>query len=134
MSQENVEVVRRAMDGWNRGDIDAWMESAHPDVEWFSAVARRVEGAQTAWRGREEIRRFWDEWHSLWDLSIEISDFRDLGDTVVALGAMQIRGKGSGVDLAQSVGYVVEFDGDLIRKMSAYLDPSEALEAVGLSE
>ena len=134
MSEENVEVVRRAVDGWNRADIDAWMESAHPDVEWSSAVARRVEGAQTVWRGREEIRRFWDEWHSLWDLSIEISDFRDLGDTVVALGGMQIRGKGSGVDLAQAVGYVVEFDGGLIRKMSAYMDPSEALQAAGLRE
>ena len=134
MSQANVEAARRAVDGWNRGDIDAWLESAHPDVEWSSAVARRVEGAQTVWRGREEIRRFWDEWHSLWDLSIEISDFRDLGDIVVALGGMQITGKGSGVDLAQPVGYVVEFDGDLIRKMSAYMDPSEALEAVGLRE
>ena len=134
MSQENVEVVRRALDGWNRGEIDAWMESAHPDVEWSSAIARRVEGAQTVWRGREEVRRFWDEWHSLWDMSIEISDFRDLGDTVVALGGMQITGKGSGVDLAQPVGYVVEFEGDLIRKMSAYMDPSEALEAVGLRE
>ena len=134
MSQENVEVARRALDGWNRGDIDAWMESAHADVEWSSAVARQVEGAQTVWRGREEIRRFWDEWHSLWDLFIEISDLRDLGDTVVALGRMQITGKGSGVDLAQPVGYVIEFDGDLIRKMSAYMDPSEALAAVGLSE
>jgi ketosteroid isomerase-like protein len=54
MSQKNVEVVRRAVDGWNRGDIDAWMESAHPDVEWSSAVARQVEGAQTVWRaGRD---------------------------------------------------------------------------------
>ena len=134
MSQENVEAVRRAVDGWNRSDIDAWMESAHPDVEWSSGVARLVEGTQTVWRGRDEVRRFWDEWHSLWDLSIAITDFRDLGDTVVALGGMQIRGKASGVDLAQSVAYVVEFEGSLIRRMTAYMDPSEALEAVGLSE
>jgi len=132
MSQENIKAVRRSIDGWNRGDIDAWTESAHPDVEWSSAVARHVEGAQTVWRGREEVRRFWDEWHSLWDVSIEISDFRDLGDTVVALGRMHIRGKGSGVDLQQAVGYVIEFDGGLIRRMSAYMDTKEALEAVGL--
>jgi ketosteroid isomerase-like protein len=134
MSQENVEVVRRAVDGWNRGDVDAWMEAAHPEVEWSSGVQRLVEGTQTVWRGRDEVRRFWDEWHALWDLSIQISEFRNVGDTIVALGQMQIRGKASGIDLDQSVAYVVEFDSGLIRKMSAYLDEAEALQAVGLSE
>jgi ketosteroid isomerase-like protein len=134
MSQENVEVVRRAVDGWNRGDVDAWMEAAHPEVEWSSGVQRLVEGTQTVWRGRDEVRRFWDEWHALWDLSIQISEFRNIGDTIVALGQMQIRGKASGIDLDQSVAYVVEFDSGLIRKMSAYLDEAEALQAAGLSE
>jgi ketosteroid isomerase-like protein len=134
MSQENVDVVRRAVDGWNRGDVDAWMEAAHPEVEWSSGIQRLVEGTRTVWRGRDEVRRFWDEWHALWDLSIQISEFRDIGDTIVALGRMQIRGKASGIDLDQSVAYVVEFDGGLIRKMSAYLDEAEALEAAGLSE
>ena len=99
MSQKNVEVVRRAVDGWNRGDVDAWMEAAHPEVEWSSGVQRLVEGTQTVWRGRDEVRRFWDEWHALWDLSIQISEFRNIGDTIVALGQMQIRGKASGIDL-----------------------------------
>ena len=134
MSQKNVEVVRRAVDGWNRGDVDAWMEAAHPEVEWSSGVQRLVEGTQTVWRGRDEVRRFWDEWHALWDLSIQILEFRNIGDTIVALGQMQIRGKASGIDLDQSVAYVVEFDSGLIRKMSAYLDEAEALQAAGLSE
>jgi hypothetical protein len=30
MSRENVEAVRRNMDAWNRGDIDAWVEASHP--------------------------------------------------------------------------------------------------------
>ena len=134
MSQENVELVRRALEGWNRGDFGAWIESAHPDVEWSSAITRRMEGAQTVWRGRADARRFWDEWHSLWDLTIEISEFRDLGDTVVALGRMEIHGKASGVDLEESVAYVAEFEEGLIRRMRAYLDQDEALGAVGLSE
>ena len=80
------------------------------------------------------MRRFWDEWHALWDLSIQVSEFRDIDDKIVALGRMQIRGKASGIDLDQSVAYVVEFDSGLIRKMSAYLDEAEALQAAGLSE
>src|ERR687887_665289 len=109
MSQENVELVRQALDDWNRGDADAWMESLHPDIEWSSAIARQVEGTETVWRGRTEMRRFWDEWHSLWDLTIELSELRDLGDTVVALGGIRTQGKTSDVNLESPVGYVFEF-------------------------
>jgi ketosteroid isomerase-like protein len=77
------------------------------------------------------MRQFWDEWHSVWDLSIEISEFRDLGDTVVALGRMRVRGKASGIDLEGPVAYVAEYEGGLVRELRAYLDPNEVLEAVG---
>jgi ketosteroid isomerase-like protein len=32
MSQENVELVQRSFKAWNHGDVDAWLESAHPEV------------------------------------------------------------------------------------------------------
>jgi ketosteroid isomerase-like protein len=34
MSQENVEIVRRAYDAWNREDLDAFLSIVHPDAEW----------------------------------------------------------------------------------------------------
>ena len=134
MSQENVESACRSLDGWNRGDIDAWLEAAHPEIEWFSAVTRRFEGPETVYRGRAEMRRFWEEWHSLWDLTIDISETRDLGDTVLALGRIRTRGESSGIDLEGPVAYVFEFDGALARTVRAYLDPRQAFAAVGLSE
>jgi ketosteroid isomerase-like protein len=126
--------VRRALDAWNRGDLDGWMEPSHPEVEFFSAVASGVEGPESVYRGPAELRRFWDERHSVWDLTIELSEIRDLGDTVLALGRIRTRGVASGVDLESPVGYVFEFDGGLVRTMRAYLDPGLALEAVGLRE
>jgi ketosteroid isomerase-like protein len=117
---------------WNRGDVDAWLEFIQPEIEWSSAIARRVEGAETVWRGPGELRRFWDEWHSLWDLTIEVSESRDLGDTVVVLGRIRTHAEASGIDLEGPVAYVFEFDGGLVRKVRGYLDPSEALGAVGL--
>jgi ketosteroid isomerase-like protein len=134
MSQQNVEIVRRSLESWNSGDFDAWTAGAHPEIEFFSAITRQVEGDETAWHGAAEMRQFWDEWHSLWDLNIEVSEVRDLGDTVVALGRMQTRGKASGVELESPVAYVFEFDEGLFRKVRAYLNLREALEAVGLSE
>jgi ketosteroid isomerase-like protein len=134
MSQENVDVARRAMDAWNRGDIEGWLESGHPDIEWTSGIATEVSGTEQVYRGEVEMRRFWDEWHSLWDLTVEIWDIRDLGDRVVTIGRIQTHGKTSGIDLERPVAYVFEFEGGLIRKLRAYADPGEALEAVGLQK
>ena len=134
MSRENVEVVRRSLEGWNRGDVDAWLGSSHGEVEFYSAIVGRMEGPDAVRRGQAEMRQFWDEWHSVWDLTIEVSEIRDLGDTVLALGQIRTRGEKSGIDLESPVAYVFEFDGGLVRKVRAYLDPEEALEAVGLSE
>jgi ketosteroid isomerase-like protein len=134
MSQENVEIVRRSLDGWNRGDVEAWLQSAHPEIEWSSEIVRRVEGSETVYRGPAEMRRYWDEWHSVWEVMIDVSEIRDLGDTVVALASIRARGEASGIDLERPVAYVFEFDGGLARKVRAYLDPHQALEGVGLSE
>ena len=134
MSQENVEIVRRSLDGWNRGDVDTWLASAHPEVEWFSAVARKVEGPETVYRGVAGMRRFWEEWATVWELEIEVSELRDLGDTVVALGEVQVHGGASGIDMGGPVAYVFEFAEGLVRTARSYLDWNEALEAAGLSE
>jgi ketosteroid isomerase-like protein len=134
MSQENVEIVRRSLDGWNRGDVEAWLQAAHPEIEWSSEIVRRVEGSEAVYRGPAEMRRYWDEWHSVWEVMIDVSEIRDLGDTVVALASIRARGEASGIDLERPVAYVFEFDGGLARKVRAYLDPRQALEALGLSE
>jgi ketosteroid isomerase-like protein len=131
---EKVEIVRRHLDAWNRADVDAWLETFHPEIEWSSAIARQVEGDETVWRGPAEMRRFWDDLHSLWNHRIEVSEIRDRGDTIVALGRIQTRGKASGVELDSPVAFVMEFDGDLIRKGRSYRDPRWALEAVGLRQ
>jgi ketosteroid isomerase-like protein len=134
MSQENVEAVKRSFDGWNRGDVDAWVRDAHPDAEFSSAIMKLTEGRDRAFHGRAEMRKFWDEWRSLWDLNVELAEIRDLGNTVVALGAVKIRGNASGIELESPVGYVIEFDEGLFRTVDAYLEPQDALKAVGLAE
>jgi ketosteroid isomerase-like protein len=111
------------------------MVDFHPQVEFLSALKGHVEGERTAFRGPAEMLRFWEDWHSLWDgLTIEVSELRDLGDTVVALAGVKARGKTSGVELESPVGYVFEFDAGLLRRTTAYLDHADALKAVGLEE
>jgi ketosteroid isomerase-like protein len=134
MSQDNVDAVRRSLDAWNRGDVDAWLQSSHPDIEWISEVAQRVEGSETVYRGEAELRRYWDEWHALWQVTIEISEFRELGDTVVAIGRIQTRGEASGIDLDRPIAYVFEFDKGAARRVRSYFDQQQALEAARLAD
>jgi ketosteroid isomerase-like protein len=131
MSAEHVEAIRQSLDAWNRGDREAWLVGAHPDIEWVSEIVQRVEGTQV-YRGHEEMRRYWADWHSTWDVDIEVTDLIDLGDTVVALACLKTRGQSSGIEVERRAAYVFEFEEGMARRGRAYLDPREALASVGL--
>jgi ketosteroid isomerase-like protein len=66
MSQENVEVVRRALAALNRRDVEAYLEVASPQIELITP-ALPLQGPIT---GHEGIRDFFRE---LWSFS-EASD------------------------------------------------------------
>jgi ketosteroid isomerase-like protein len=133
MSRENVEVALGMLDAWNRGDREGWLAPADDDTEWFSAILRAVQG-ETVYRGREELAGFWDDWHATWNLELEVTDTRDLGDTVLLLALMRTKGNVSGAEAERSIGYVLEFEGDKVRRVRAFLSRGEALDAVGLAE
>ena len=63
------------------------------------------------------------------EINVEYSEIRDLGDRVVGIGRIRIRGKASGATTESAVGVVSDLlDGKAIR-VRTYLDPKEALEA-----
>jgi ketosteroid isomerase-like protein len=47
---------------------------------------------------------------------------------------MRTKGRESGVEVERSIGYVIDFEDDRLRRIRAYLSPAEAIEAAGLSE
>jgi ketosteroid isomerase-like protein len=132
MSEELVDKVLRSMEAWNRGDVDAWLEPAHPAIEWISEIVRRVEGAETVYRGVAEMRAYWEDWHATWDVNIDVTRTYDLGDTVVAVADVRTRGEASGIGLEREVAYVFEFEDGLARRARAYFDAQEALDAAGI--
>lgn len=88
----------------------------------------------TVYRGLDGMRRDWDEWHALWDLTIDVTEIRDLGDSVLALARVRARGEVSGVDLESPIAYVYDFEEGMARKVRSYFDPQEAIEAVASQE
>ncbi len=87
MSQENVEIVRKATYAWNAGGVEAVLPFSSKDVVWY-AFPDAPDGS-TEFRGHDGIRELAAGWSdSFDDFKLIPQQLHDLGDTVVALGEM----------------------------------------------
>jgi ketosteroid isomerase-like protein len=99
MSQENVEIVRRAYEALSRAGLDAFLEYVHPDAEYDITAA--IGPYAGMYYGRAAIRNFLADYFETWEyVRMEPEDFIDVGDDhVVVLLRIHLRGKGSGVEV-----------------------------------
>ena len=124
----NVEYVRGWIEAWNRGEVEALIEDARPDIEWV--VAREHPDSATH-RGRQEVADYLRDWLSMMpDLRIEIEDLEELGDRVLLVMRMTGTGAGSGAVTEVRIAVMTTFrDGKPVRN-EEFLDPEEARRAL----
>jgi ketosteroid isomerase-like protein len=135
MSQENVEAFKSGLEAGNRGDVETLLEVLDPEVAWHSALHALMAGEATVFRGREGVREMLRDLNEAFGaFQIEISEIRDLGDRLVAIGRTRARGEASGADVDSPIGFVAQFKNGKAISLRAYLDPKEALEAAGLRD
>jgi ketosteroid isomerase-like protein len=133
MSQENVELVHRGLDAFNRRDLDALLALCDPDVEFFSRVAELEGGGP--YRGHDGMRSWWQNFFGVWlKVSAEIEDVRDAGDVTVT--RMRFRGHGieSEAPWEQTQWQVAEWRQGKVIRLLAFLSEADALEAADLRE
>ena len=137
MSRENVDVVRRLYDQF----------LARPDRVFDPAIAQFFDpaveirqsasffGTEGTFHGYEGLVRSAREvFETFRDLHFVPIRFIDVGDQVVATVDAHGYGKHSDVEVNATVGHVWTLRGGRIVAWHIYMDPTEALEAVGLSE
>src|SRR3954452_16067321 len=135
MSQENVEAFKRGADAFNRGDLDAVLESFDHEVEWHAVFQVMLGGAATVCRGQEEVRAYFQELsEDFAELRLTMDELRDLGDRLVVVGRFGGRGRASGAEIHSPIVLVADFQAGRIFRMRDYLDTDKGLEAAGLSE
>jgi ketosteroid isomerase-like protein len=127
-----VELVREGFTRLNRGDYDFFVSNTTTNVELFSRF-----GSLTGepYRGHAGVR----EWMAEMEQNFELfepwwDELRDLGDKVLALGGVRFRARGSGVEMNDPMGWVVELHEGRVARIRFYDGPTEALEAAGLRE
>jgi uncharacterized protein len=130
MSQENVEIVRRALDAFSSGDAGSFAALTTPDLEWKTGLGA-VEGE--VFRGHEGVQRYFGRLGSAWEeFRFLAEEYRDRDDTVLVLGHLEGRGRGGGVPVISPVGAVWDLRDGLIWRLRAYLDQAEAAQVAGL--
>jgi ketosteroid isomerase-like protein len=133
MSQENVEVLQRSLDAWNRTNWEGLQAIYAPDVvviaprEWPEA-----EGAQGWEEWRVQIERLKESW----DVErLETDEIRPLPDgRVFARFRWVASGRASGAPTAIPMASVSVIKDGQIKRIEFFLNFDEALEAAGLSK
>ena len=132
MSQENVELVRSAVEAYNAGP-EAYLAFMAEDIEVRPDASVFPEAKP--FRGRDEFRRFLAEIDEGWEGGDKLGVIREVfavGDRVVTRTDWGGRGRASGIDLRSSLSAVFDIrDGQIIR-IEFYFDHAKALEAAGL--
>jgi ketosteroid isomerase-like protein len=144
MSQENVEIVRRAYEvnnalGRTGAEFldpeeiapDFWAHMA-PDVELLERP--ELPDAKT-YSGRENVKAFWRKTQEVFaEVRWEPQEIIDLGHAVVVVTNVFATGRGSDVSVEMDETDVFWFQEGLIVRLQGFATKDQALEAVGLRE
>jgi ketosteroid isomerase-like protein len=130
MSEENVEIVRRAFayEYYGLGD----RAEAEAIFDHNFVMNPTEEGPSY---GLDAIRDNVERWASAWeDLQVTAEEFLDAGDRVLVTVHHRGRGRGSGIEVDTRLYPVYTVcDGKVVRA-DEYAERAEALEAAGLSD
>ena len=130
MSEENVEIVRQAVEKWNRGDPDAVSELMDDDV-----VLRMAEGwPERVYFGKAAARSFIEGWAETVGQETVIEEVIDGGAVVVLRQRVHLSGIQSGIEGDQRSTSILTFREGKVVMVEFFWDHQEALEAAGLSE
>ena len=126
-----MEIVKAAIDAYNREDWDAFFKDMAPGFELdFS----RSIGPWRGVFGLDQARRFVGEFRETWESARwEPHEFIEAGDLVVVPSTGHVKGRG-GIEVVVRGALVLTIRNGAIERVAMYQERQDALEAVGLSE
>src|SRR5919109_1915944 len=135
MSQENVETVRVILEAWSRGDWDAALKDASPDLVIDNSTA--IGEWRGVHRGHDAIRRMWERFTEPWEkVEIEVTEVIEARDDLVVVSTRARFVGRDGIELPGPTrsGWVWRFRDGQVVHTAIYNSLDDALEAAGLSE
>jgi ketosteroid isomerase-like protein len=132
VSEENVELVRKAWAAFLSGDVERALESVHPDAVAFRAPP--LPDPQT-YHGPKGILQMYADWKAQFgEFQMATGEFEDAGDDVVVEVFQRGEGRASGAAVEGCFWFVYTVaDGKIVRQ-DVFNDRNQAFEAAGLRE
>jgi len=132
MSQESVEIVRRAMEAYMGNDETTLRELVAPNV----VISMRPDQPDVReHHGYDGMLQASAEWLEAWDeQTFEIARVWDAGEFVLVGSRESGRGKVSGVLMEHESIFVYTLNQGLIVRIQIFGSEREALQAVGLAK
>ena len=131
MSRENVDVIRKIIDGWLRGD-SATLQLIAEDVVYVAPPSMLGGGT---YHGHEGVLQWFVDWRQEWtEYEFEIVRFQDLGDRVLTVERNRATGKRSGIPVDMETFSLWTLRNGKVARWQGYVSETEALEAAGLTE
>ena len=129
MAREDAETCKRAVEAYNHGDVEGFVDQFDPAVEWHPLNQLMFGGEAEVYRGHEGVRRFMNEVAEAFaGVQIEVLDIRDLGERIVMTGQLRALGRASGARTESPIGWLLEFSNAGIVRMRDFLDPIKPSE------
>jgi ketosteroid isomerase-like protein len=127
--QRNVDLARRGLEVYNRGDIDAVLKLFSQDVQVYAPPDFINSGL---FHGHQGWLDWIGQWNEAWEsFDIQVKEIEPVGERfVIALVHQEGRGRGSGISVAQDVAYLYEVEGELCVYQAIYPDRERALEDI----
>ena len=134
MSRENVEIVRRSTDAYNRRDVDGMLALWAQDAVLDWSNARSFEAG--VYRGHGEIRAFMEGFFASWDeVRIELvygpAEVED--GLVIAENVTYMRGR-DGIEVQARSAWLITIRDGKQTSLTLFQTKQDALEAAGLRE
>jgi ketosteroid isomerase-like protein len=127
MSQENLEILRRALPESAPANIEALFSILDEDVEWDYVGA--FPEIQTA-RGPAEVRAFFHGWSEAFEgFGVQAEETIDAGDSVAVLVRQWGRGKETGAEVESQLWQLFTFRDGRVVHCRGYETKAEALKA-----
>jgi ketosteroid isomerase-like protein len=129
MSEANLEIVRRSVQGVIERNWPLALEALDPGIEFDQ---RRPSGVYT---GKSGVMEAFARWSEAWeDRSVEAEEFIDGGDHIVVVMRESVKSARTTVTMGRTTVEVWTLRDGLVVRIQGYRDKSEALRAAGIAE
>jgi ketosteroid isomerase-like protein len=127
MAPSDQEIVRQAFEAFISGDLDAALEFCDPEI-----VVHDPGRTGRTYRGRAELRGFWEEWLENWqEYRVEPQEFIEAGGEIFVHTVQTGQGKLSGIEIGQDLFHVFRVRDEKVVEYRIYADRDDALESMG---